>query len=88
MELTDHVIAFKKVLPDLIDLTKVDVDAPDKVSAVLLRALVWASKQINDFEITNLCRIWQSFIILPNRMGPILSLQYMNLRIDFADIRE
>ena len=88
MELSDHVNAFKKVLPDLINLTKVDVVAPDEISAVLLRALVWGSRQINDFEITNLCRIWQSSIILPNRMGPILFRQYMNLRSDFADIRE
>ena len=40
MELPDHVHAFKKVLPDSINLTKVDVVAPDEISAVLLSVLV------------------------------------------------
>ena len=43
----------QKVLPDLINLTKVGIVAPDEISAVLLRSLVWGSEQINDFEKTD-----------------------------------
>ena len=43
----------QKALPDLINLTKVGVVAPDGISAVLLRCLVWESEQINDFERTD-----------------------------------
>ena len=41
MELPDHVNAFKKVLPDLINLIKVDVVGHDEILAVLLRVLVY-----------------------------------------------
>ena len=44
MELSD------RVLQDLISLTKVGVVAPDEISKVLLRSLVWGSELINDFE--------------------------------------
>ena len=53
MELPDHVNASKKVLPDLIILTKVGAVATDEISSVLLRSLVWGSEQINDFERTD-----------------------------------
>ena len=53
IELPDQVNAFKKVLPDLMYLPKVDVVAADEIPAVLLRALVWGSKHINDFERTD-----------------------------------
>ena len=77
MELPDHVNVSKN-LPDLISLTKVSVVAPDEILAILLRSLVWGSKQINDFERTDRCRIWKGFIILSNIMDLILSLQYIN----------
>ena len=68
----------QKNLPDLINLTKVGVVAPDEILAILLRSLVWGSQQINDFERTDRCRIWKVFIILSNIMDLILSLQYIN----------
>ena len=52
MELPDHVNVSKN-LPDLISLTKVSVVASDEILAILLRALVWGSEQINDFERTD-----------------------------------
>ena len=42
-----------KALPDLINLTKVGVVAPDEISAALLWSLVWGSEQIHDFERTD-----------------------------------
>ena len=42
----------KKVLSDLINLTKVGIAATDEILAVLPRSLMWGSKQINDFERT------------------------------------
>ena len=35
------------------NLTMVDVVAPDEISVVLLRSLVWGSEQVNDFERTD-----------------------------------
>ena len=43
----------QKVLPDLINLTKVGVVAPDETLAVLLRSFVWGSQQISEFERTD-----------------------------------
>ena len=43
----------KKVLPDLINLTKVGVVATDEISAVLLRSLLQGSEHIHDFERTD-----------------------------------
>ena len=65
----------QKVLPDLINLTKVDVVAPDETLAVLFRSPVWGSEQISDLkEQTDA----ESCMILSNRMDLILSLQYTN----------
>ena len=40
------------VLPDLMNLTKVGVVAPNETPAVLLRSLVWGSEKMNEFERT------------------------------------
>ena len=49
MELPDHVNAPKRFFQTF-NLTKLGVVAPDEISAVLHRSLVWGSRQINDIE--------------------------------------
>ena len=68
------------MFPDLINLTKVGVVAPDEISAVLFRSLFWGSEQIHDFEKKN--RLMQSLERFHDSIkqngSHTLSLQYTN----------